>query len=320
MGANWTYSVRSLAVAASLLTTGASAAEFATPLLPGATSGLPVGAAAPAGIYVSLTNFYWQSRLTNDAGRDNPLRVNFFETIPTFLVVPGIKLLGADYSFLVSQGISTSSNNIFGQKTGAVGAFNTFLSPINLSWALTDSFFVSTGLSVYLPTGTFRLNGTSNGNGFYSWAPTFAATYLRDGWNLTARLELNLNTKNDATNYQSGDVYGVDFTATKSFGPWTVGMQGYYVNQFGPDRLNGAVVPASIYNGRGNKIEQFALGPYIAYDFGSFAISAWYDHNIRTRNAAAANIAWLRVSVPLGNPFNAAPQAPPVTLPDRKVP
>lgn len=320
MGAKWTYSVRSLAVAASLLTTGASAAEFATPLLPGATSGLPVGAAAPAGIYVSLTNFYWQSRLTNDAGQDNPLRVNFFETIPTFLVVPGIKLLGADYSFLVSQGISASSNNIFGQKTGAVGAFNTFLSPINLSWALTDSFFVSTGLSVYLPTGTFRLNGTSNGNGFYSWAPTFAATYLRDGWNLTARLELNLNTKNDATNYQSGDVYGVDFTATKSFGPWTVGMQGYYVNQFGPDRLNGAVVPASLYNGRGNKIEQFALGPYIAYDFGSFAISAWYDHNIRTRNAAAANIAWLRVSVPLGNPFNAAPQAPLVTLPDRKVP
>lgn len=320
MGAKWTYSVRSLAVAASLLTTGASAAEFATPLLPGATSGLPVGAAAPAGIYVSLTNFYWQSRLTNDAGQDNPLRVNSFETIPTFLVVPGIKLLGADYSFLVSQGISASSNNIFGQKTGAVGAFNTFLSPINLSWALTDSFFVSTGLSVYLPTGTFRLNGTSNGNGFYSWAPTFAATYLRDGWNLTARLELNLNTKNDATNYQSGDVYGVDFTATKSFGPWTVGMQGYYVNQFGPDRLNGAVVPASLYNGRGNKIEQFALGPYIAYDFGSFAISAWYDHNIRTRNAAAANIAWLRVSVPLGNPFNAAPQAPPVTLPDRKVP
>ncbi|VUD69995.1 hypothetical protein MET9862_00556 [Methylobacterium symbioticum] len=320
MGARWKSVVRSLTIAAGLLSTAASAAEFATPVLPGATSGIPVGAAAPAGIYVSLTNYYWQSRLTNNAGQDNPLRVNVFETIPTFLVVPGVKLLGADYSFLVSQGVSTSSNNIFGRKTGAVGAFNTFLSPLNLSWALTDSFFVSTGLSVYLPTGTFRLNGTSSGNGFYSWAPTIAASYLRDGWNLTARLELNLNTKNDATNYQSGDVYGVDFTATKSFGPWTVGMQGYYVNQFGPDRLNGAVVPASLYNGRGKKIEQFALGPYIAYDFGSFALSAWYDHNIRTRNGAAANIAWLRVSVPLGNPFSAAPQAPPVTLPDRKVP
>lgn len=296
--------------------TSANGVELSTPLLPGSSNGVPFGASAPPGIYFSEINLYWQSRLVDGKGRDTPVRLNFFETVPVFTVVPNVSVFGGNYYFYFLQAINTNNTNTFGKKDSQTGIYNTYFSPLNLSWQLSDSLFFGTGFSFFFPNGSFRTNKPSNGNAFMTFQPNFALSYLKDGWNLTANLQLNFNERNNITDYQSGNLYGVDFAATKSVGPWTFGVQGYYVKQYEPDKIGNFTVAATPYSARGNKNEQLALGPYVAYDFGNFTVAAWYDQNIRTRNGLAANIAWLKVSVPLGNPFASNRPITPSAIPE----
>ena len=61
-------------------------------------------------------------------------------------------------------------------------------------------------------------------------------SYLKDGWNLSAAIYEEINTQNTVTHYTPGDIFHVDFTATKTIGKWTFGPVGYYVAQVTNDK------------------------------------------------------------------------------------
>ncbi len=108
----------------------------------------------------------------------------------------------------------------------AAGVHNTFVIPGELSWKFGDSgFAVKTGLGIFSPDGTVTgLYGTGNiGSPYWTFEPELIVSYLKDGWNLSAALYEELNTKNSISQYTTGDIIHADFTATKTIGKWTFG-------------------------------------------------------------------------------------------------
>ncbi len=155
-----------------------------------------------------------------------------------FVWAPGWTFLGATYnaswSIPVSMFAAGSPVNV-----EASGMINTFIAPVELSWKLGASgFHVKTGLGMYVPDGTVTgVNGLGNvGNAWWTFMPEFVVSYLKDGWNLTANIYDEINTKSTVTQYRSGDILHAEFTATKTIGKWTFGPVAYYAGQVSDDR------------------------------------------------------------------------------------
>jgi len=95
-----------------------------------------------------------------------------------------------------------------------------------------------------------------------------ALSYAKDGWNLTANMYQEFNTKNTVPGYTSGDIFHTDFTATKKFGRWSIGPVAYLTDQVSSDTSSAA------YNFvNGGKFSDFAVGGLVAYDFGPATLS-----------------------------------------------
>ena len=202
----------------------------------GASAGMP-----PPGIYMFNQVFTYQGNFAGP-GVNNELHgaktgVQAAVDIQGFIFVPGWTFLGATYDALIVQPFAMSS---LGEplNSQASGMFNTYFVPVELTWKLgTSGFVVKSGLGFYAPTGTQQGPvGLSNaGSPFWTFQPELAISYLANGWNLTAFFYGEFNTANSVDNYTNGDIFHVDFTATKTIGKWTFGPVGYYVAQVSND-------------------------------------------------------------------------------------
>ncbi len=69
----------------------------------------------------------------------------------------------------------------------------------------------------------------------------------------------SINTRNNATDYQSGDDFDLDWAVGKQFTrAWNVGLVGYEMQQVTGDSGSGAVLGA-------NEASVWALGPAVSY-------------------------------------------------------
>lgn len=302
--------------AAALPCPPANAEESVTPLLAGVTIGIPAGAAPPPGLYSSETFLYLRGPAFNGAGQKTNLTLTEFEVSQSFLLSTSYKILGGQYYAFAIQPLKSIDSGTPGSFNSRVGAFNTILSPLNLSWDLGKGFYASYGQNYYIPDGTYSFSGPRVALGFFSFEQAFALTYLKDGYNVTANTNLDINASNPTTNYRSGDVFGIDFTATKAFGNFNIGIGGYYVDQFQDDKLNGLTVGQSPYNGVGNRWHEAALGPYLSYNFGKVTVQAWYTQDVYAVNTIKIGTGWLRLSVPLGDPLATSTPVPRPALPN----
>ncbi len=268
----------------------------------GASAGMP-----PPGIYMFNQVFTYQANL-NGPGVNNALggaRVGVQAAVDVqgFIFVPGWTFLGATYDALIVQPFVMSS---VGEPVNAQasGMFNTYLVPVELTWKLgTSGFVVKTGLGIYTPTGTIQgPTGLANqGSPFWTFQPELAISYLANGWNLTAFMYEEINTANSRDRYTTGDIFHVDFTATKTIGKWTFGPVGYYVAQVSNDTcptgtcttMNaGKVTPTGIILGNAQRFQIFALGGLVEYNFGPASLSVWATQEL-TAKASNANAAAL---------------------------
>ena len=293
-------------VALAITAGGAEAAELTTPLFGGITIGIPAGEAAPPGVYLSTRTFYYKGSFVDGNGRNTGTDFRLGVVSPLLLLSTDYKILGGTYYAFAAQPLKhtdiSSSNTT---DSSHYGTFNTILSPINLSWDFGHGFYVSLGTTVYLPDGTYSLNGAKLANGFTSVEESLGVTYRKDGYALTAYTSFDFNGNNNTSNYRSGNLVGTDLTATKTIGNLTFGVGGYLINQYHNDVQNGLIVPSSSFNGVGNRYREYALGPYLGYNFKIVNVSAWYTQDVYARNTTKAGTGWLRFVVPLGNPFSA---------------
>ncbi|HVI52860.1 MAG TPA: transporter [Candidatus Sulfotelmatobacter sp.] len=286
------------------------AEENWSPHLPGVDQGLAAGALPPPGTYFINSTLNADYRYADNSGTKQGTRASIFVDVPIILWNPGVQVLGADYSAALAQPfthVDTLSNGSTVARNW--GLFETIAVPGMLSWSLPNDFHVKTGLAVYIPDGTAQKQKNTSANGTYAgvansinyWSlePSVGLSWLHDGWNIGAELNYDYNFKNTQTGYTSGDVLVVDYTLTKTIGPWTVGLGGYSVNQLEDDKSSIASVQSSIDANGGFRQAKYAAGPILGYNFGPFAVTGAYNHAIgETKNTVNGDSFWTRVVVP----------------------
>ena len=285
---------------ACLVWTGAARAEEGvTPYLPGATTGVPIGALPPPGVYASEDNYLVYGGVKGSNGGSIPVQVANWSFNLSLLWSTPYKILGAHYGAGVVQiaaNHTVDATALGGARTASFGLFNTILQPLILSWSVGHGIFVSTAQSIYLKDGEFHaLNGnrsqTSYANNFYTYEPSVAISYLQNGWNLTATNILDINTKDQRTNYLSGDIYYLDLTAVHTFGKFTAGLIGNVTEQFTDDTKGGTRVGSD-----GNRVEHVMLGPLLSYQLDRFTITARFLGDVLTRNDVALKMAHISIA------------------------
>lgn len=281
--------------------TACLASEDFQPFLEGATTGTPMGALPPTGVYLTNTLYLANSNVVRGPGNAGaPLYTLQTAYAPTVLWVTGTKFLGAQYAVLITQPFAwRNESHVPGVPgTSATGSafFNTLITPLSLSWDAGHDWFVGAGVTVYLPDGTRSYaddapTARNFANDFWTLEPNVAVSYLGHGWNLTINNVFDFNATNPRTHYHSGDGYYADLTAARTAGPWTLGVVGNYSRQFTDDTQFGHAVEPD-----GHRFEHALAGPMAAYQLGPCQLMLRVLLNVRTRNDVNMNFYYFSVS------------------------
>ncbi len=263
----------------------------------GSSLGLPAGAALPEGFYVNLHPNGAQSSTVNHDGDRTGGGTTSFGDFAGLTYVPGIKILGADYSMRVGGlGILTLELHAppfkapgvtkNGVRATGTGMIDVSVAPLSLSWALGEGWFFNFTFSTHLPVGRYDANNIVNtGQNHYSLEPNIALTYLRNGYDLTAHLLTEIPFQNPSTGYANGTLGILDLTATRKIGRWTTGPVGMYWGQWSPD-----AGPASM---RSPYPVEIAAGWDLGYDLApGIALNGWAIRDVYARNVASLAVRW----------------------------
>ncbi len=139
------------------------------------------------------------------------------------------------------------------------------LVPFWLAWNKGD-FKWDVRLDIYAPTGDYTKGKLANvGLNYWTFEPVVSFSWLSSkiGLEISAYAGLDFNTENDATNYQSGDVFHFDLTVAEhlplsKYGYIGIGFNAFYWKQFTGDSGSGAVLGS--FEGRTQ-----GIGPVVSY-------------------------------------------------------
>jgi len=150
----------------------------------------------------------------------------------------------------------------------------------------------STGIDLTLPTGVHDAERLFNpGRNQYA-ATLYHALTAPIGERLDSNLRFNLtlNGENRATDYRSGHEAGLEYSLNLRLGPrWLAGVNGYVHRQLTDDQLDGRSV-----GGDGRRLRVLAYGPQLAYRGNGWGVVAKWQHEVRARNKAEGDKAWLQ--------------------------
>jgi hypothetical protein len=299
-----TLTCRALLLAAGLAALACSPASAIEALVnPQTKPGVLIGASAgvpPPGIYMFNQVFTYQANLAGPGvksvlGGNTHVGDQATVDVQGFLFVPGWTFLGATYDAVVVQpfvmGSLGAPFNI--QESGV---HNTYFVPVELSWKLADSGFqIKTGLGIYAPDGTQHgftgLGYPSIGDPYWTFQPEFIISYLKDGWNLSAAIYDEVNTRNTITQYKTGNILHADFTATKTIGKWTFGPVAYYYGQISDDSCSATCGYATGTLLNPQRFDIWAVGGLVGYNFGPAALSVWATQEVSAKASNPAAVA-----------------------------
>ncbi len=275
--------------------------------LPGVNEGMVAGALPPPGVY-GVWDQYWASfNIYDNAGNATGNTLDALVEIPIVLWNPGVKVFGADYSAALALPFDYTNLKVPGLAATSAnahwGMYNTIIDPVLLHWALPHDFHIKTGLGVVLDDATSSPakppsgGGVGAGNGYASIQPMLGVSWLHDGWNLSADAQYSFNATDTTTHYRSGQELSVDYTVTKTRGPWTYGVGAYSLNQLTADSGSGASACAAA---GGCKVVNYGLGPLVGYQIGKLDVMAEYNRSVRVRNDVGGNILNIRFILPIG--------------------
>jgi hypothetical protein len=165
-----------------------------------------------------------------------------------------------------------------------------------LGWDVGD-FHPAIATDIVLPIGSYRASRALNaGSNHYAFRPIVSLSYLpASGVELSAKITYTFNSRNDATDYKSGELLHFDYSASYPVtSKLRLGVNGYYLKQITDDRQFGAVV-----NGDGNRGRVTAAGPALHYNLGKIGFDLKALKEFNARNRAEGTSLWLRVVTPL---------------------
>ncbi len=274
------------------------------------------GAVPPPGNYfINYFGYYSGDLVNGDGKKVAGAGVDAWFNAFRFVQTSEHKILGGNWGWHVIVPVVYQDVNLgFGGKS-KFGLGDITINPFILSWH-TKNWHWAAALDINLPTGAYKSGDprTSIGANYWSVEPIFAFTYMGDtGWEVSAKFMYNIKSKNKdfrqplafsdpKATYESGDEFHMDYLVGKRFGPWGVGVSGYYLKQMANDKVNGQTIPAGP-NGiwsEGRKGEVFAIGPSVTYTNkqGMHFIGQWH-HETEAENRFKGDKFWLKLIMPL---------------------
>lgn len=263
----------------SLCLTG-TASLAGSQLMPGISTGIPLGAPLPEGVF-DITIPTWGSRDTK------PARQEVGAIAPAWLIwsTPW-SIAGGKIMFDVVTPIANVRIPGVIQKNGML---NPFLDA-QIKWDLGGGFFGGFQAGVYLPVSNGMANTLGVARDFYSFQGIAALSYLKDGWNLSSTLVAG--TGRSAATATPGHFapswMNLDLTATKKFGKFEIGAIAF--GSMDTSR------PVAGYA----KQKQFAVGGLVGYDFGAVNAQLRVSRDVYEKNYGGYDTrVWATFIVPL---------------------
>jgi hypothetical protein len=138
--------------------------------------------------------------------------------------------------------------------------------PFLLGWtSLGGDLKYDVRLGIYVPTGEYNKGDLANvGKNYWTFEPAVSFSYISSkvGLELSAYAGVDFNTKNEDTEYRSGDQFHLDVTVAEHLplfgGLIGVGVSGFYYQQISGDSGSGAVL--GDFKGR-----TAGIGPVLSY-------------------------------------------------------
>jgi hypothetical protein len=235
---------------------------------------------------------------------------SYADSFGAFWVTP-LKIFGANYApgaaipfvwtdvkaQVTVPGVGSVSRSSYVTGLGDIEFF-----PVALSWT-----FWSTNLhldffgGIYAPTGDYQKNRLANqGLNYWTFEPGVMVGYLgqKNGIEFSTYIGYDINTKNTATDYQSGQQFHIDVTLAQHFPLGKafagVGASGFYLQQTTGDSGSGARL--------GSFEEMTAgVGPVLSYagQIGKhqFAAEVKWLPQITTKNTVKGDYIWFKLGV-----------------------
>ncbi len=166
----------------------------------------------------------------------------------------------------------------------ATGLGDMLLVPAAFYWNDSNWYFNLYGLIV-APTGEYDVNDNVNiGRNYWSFDTVFAMTNLnmKTGRDFSLVAGYMINTKNDDTDYKTGNELHVDAMFNQFLSEtFALGLHGYYYQQVTGDSGSGAVL--GDFEG-----ESYGIGPSFLWtpksDGGKFSITGTWLHDLHATN------------------------------------
>jgi hypothetical protein len=316
---------------AALAISGAASTAFAVePVdfqnrLNGATIGLPLGAAAPPGLYTGLETAYLGFD-GNANGNQGTGHIHAIAQAVPLLWSTGWTFLGANYSVAAVAAFywaGITPDNVFNNGLALADAAslgsvmvvaNPTWTPINLSWNLQNGWFIDLAFNFMAPIGTHLRDATNPD--YWTLEPALAISYINSMWNASANMFFDINTNSrgnmglglvgtpGAVGFHDGDAFYLDAHALYKIGKWSIGPVGYTELQVQNDSPGSGFTCATSGVPCGTW-ETVGLGGLVGYDFGPVDLQVWVTDNVYKHDAIDGLNVWTRLGFRLW-----APEAP----------
>ena len=243
-----------------------------SPYLKG-SAGFMSGFLPPQGGLIVINPFYYH--FNGSAGtevRNGNVEVGIDVKIDAPLLqgvyTTSFKPFGATYAFGavigwvwadISATVQAPAGNVaLSQDTNGFG--DSLVMPIILGWHSGDLHMIAS-LPVYIPTGAYTTGHLSVSKNVWGLMPTLALTWFNpmSGWDLSGSTTFVFLTNNNATDYQSGVLWHLDWAIGKHLGKWELGVAGNFVEQITGDSGSGAKLGDF-------KAHSIGIGPAINYN------------------------------------------------------
>ncbi len=282
-------------------------------------SGLPYNVAVPLSWYTGNASAARAFPIAGQIALD--VDAYSFAFSPTFQYDAPMEVLGGHYAFSVAvpvlsldvkANVTGPQGNTLTVQDSRAGLGDIYFSPFTLFWKK-GNFSYQTLVGIYAPSGAFEVGRLANlGKNYWTFTPQAAFTYdnKRIGFEAAVFTGFNFNTKNNATDYQSGHEYFLDFTVSKRLkNGLGLGATGYFFQQITDDGGTGARLG-------GFKGRTIGVGPEISYSTllgqdAVFAMQLKWLPEIEVANRTQGHWVWFKFAFvwPLPKMPAAAPQA-----------
>lgn len=251
------------------------------------------GAVPPPGFYyINYTIGYFSDTFRDSHGKSSVpgFDLKVYGNVSRLIYISDKKIFGGNWGMHILIPVMSVDVKTPAGKDSKFGLGDIFVNPAIISWH-SKNFHTAAGIEFIIPTGAYDKNDIANiGSNYWTIEPVFALTYISDtGWDFSGKFMYDINFKNDATNYKSGQEFHCDYTIGKRINRnWSIGLGGYYYTQTTDDKQNGTKL------GDGNKGKVFAIGPQIKYDSGRMSFIFKYQKEMSVENKPEGDKIWFK--------------------------